>query len=558
MKRQTLILTLALVVLTFFGCKPPKEFIDSIKATPNPAEYKGGKIEVVFEGNFPNKYFGKKMTMTVTPVLTTADGKTYKAQPAEYQGEKVKENNTIIKYKVGGKYTQTATWDYVEGMENGVITLEATGNYGKKEYTLEPVKVIDGVNITPLLVTVKAGTDDLKAAITADKFQRIIEETTDAQIKFLVNQSNIRGSEKKTEAIVNLTKAIKEAQAAENKEFKGIEISSYASPEGELDWNEKLSNRRGEASSKYINRELKKLKASVNIDSKFTAEDWDGFQKLIEASSIEDKAVILRVLSMYTDPQQREQEIKNIAVAYKAIAEEILPELRRSKMTLTVNVIGKSDEEISKLAKEDAKQLNIEELLYAATLVADNAAKAEIYTKATEIYANDYRTFNNLGMALYAQGKCEEAGRCFAKALELAPNCPNVNYNNGLIALCKKDIAKAEEFFGKAGGVGKDLDYANGAIAILKGNYKKAAELFGAAATNNAALANILNKNNGAARKALDNVANPNALTSYLKAILAARTNNAAEYEKNIAEAAKCAKLAERAKTDVEFVNVRK
>ena len=443
-------------------------------------------------------------------------------------------------------------------METGVITLEASGKYGKKEYTLDPIKVIEGVNITPLLVTVKAGTEDLKPAITADKFQRIIEETTDAQIKFLVNQSDIRGSEKKTEAIVNLTKAIKEAKKAENKEFKSIEISSYASPEGELEWNEKLSNRRGEASSKYINRELKKLKASVNIDSKFTAEDWDGFQKLVEASSIEDKAVILRVLSMYTDPQQREQEIKNIAVAYKAIAEEILPELRRSKMTLTVNVIGKSDEEISALVKENPAQLNVEELLYAATLVADNAAKAEIYTKATEIYANDYRSFNNLGMVLYAQGKTEEAARCFAKALEMAPNCPNVNYNNGLIALSKNDVAKAEEFFGKAGGVGKDLDYANGAIAILKGNYKKAAELFGAAATNNAALANILNKNNGAARKALENVANPNAITAYLKAIVAARTNNAAEYEANIAEASKCAKLAERAKTDVEFVSVRK
>jgi Tfp pilus assembly protein PilF len=545
-------------VLTFFGCKPPKEFIDSIKATPNPAEYKGGKIEVVFEGNFPNKYFGKKMTMQVVPVLTTADGKVYKAEPVNYQGEKVKDNNDVIKYKVGGKYTQTAVWDYVEGMETGVITLEASGTYGKKEYTLDPIKVIEGVNITPLLVTVKAGTEDLKPAIAADKFQRIIEETTDAQIKFLVNQSAIRGSEKKTEAMVALTKAIKEAKAAENKEFKSIEISSYASPEGELDWNEKLSNRRGEASSKYINRELKKLKASVNIDSKFTAEDWDGFQKLVEASSIEDKAVIIRVLSMYTDPQQREQEIKNLAVAYKAIAEEILPELRRSKMTLTVNVIGKSDAEIDSLVKVDAKQLNVEELLYAATLVADNAAKAEIYTKATEIYPNDYRSFNNLGMALYAQGKCEEAARCFAKALEMAPNCPSVNYNNGLIALSKNDVAKAEEFFGKAGGVGKDLDYANGAIAILKGNYKKAAELFGAATTNNAALANILNKNNGAARKALENVATPNAVTAYLQAILAARTNNAADYEKYVAEAAKCEKLAERAKTDVEFVNVRK
>ena len=566
MKKQSLILTLALVVLTFFGCKPPKEFIDSIKATPNPAEYKGGKIEVVFEGNFPEKYFGKKMTMTVTPVLTTADGKVYKAESVNYQGEKVKDNNTVIKYKVGGKYTQTAVWDYVEGMETGVITLEAAGTYGKKEYTLDPIKVIEGVNITPLLVTVKPTNfsvenlmvQEFTPAVTTDKFQQIIEEKTEAQIKFLVNQSNIRGSEKKTEAIVNLTKAIKEAQAAEDKELKSIEISSYASPEGELDWNEKLSNRRGESSSKYINRELKKLKASVNIDSKFTAEDWDGFQKLVEASSIEDKAVILRVLSMYTDPQQREQEIKNLAVAYKAIAEEILPELRRSKMILTVNIIGKSDVEIDSIAKTDAKQLDVEELLYAATLTADNTEKVAIYTKATEIYSNDYRSFNNLGMTLYGQGKVDEAARCFAKALELAPNCPNVNYNNGLIALAKNDIAKAEEFFGKAGGVGKDLDYANGAIAILKGNYKKAAELFGNAATNNAALANILNKNNGAARKALENVANPNAVTAYLKAIVAARTNNVAEYEVNIAEASKCEKLAERAKTDVEFVNMRK
>ena len=567
MKKQSLILTLALVVLTFFGCKPPKEFIDNIKATPTPAEYKGGKIEVVFEGNFPNKYFGKKMTMQVVPVLTTADGKVYKAKPVNYQGEKVKDNNDIIKYKVGGKYTHTATWDYVEGMENGVITLEASGKYGKKDYTLEPIKVLEGVNITPLLVSLEptktgvdntVNTDNLKAVIVSDKFQRIIEEKTDAQIKFLVNQSNIRDSERKTEEIVNLTKAIKEAKATENKEIKSIEISSYASPEGELDWNEKLSDNRGKASSNYINRELKKLKASVNIDSKFTAEDWDGFQKLVEASSIEDKSIILRVLAMYTDPQQREQEIKNIAVAYKAIAEEILPELRRSKMTLTVNVIGKSDAEIDSLVKVDAKQLNVEELLYAATLVNNNDEKVAIYTKATEIYANDYRSFNNLGMVLYNQGKIEEAARCFEKALELAPNCPYVNYNNGLIALAKKDIAKTEEYFGKAGGVGKDLDYANGAIAILKGNYKKAADLFGSAATNNAALAHILNKNNGAARKALENIANPNAVTAYLKAIVAARTNNAAEYEANIVEASKCAKLAERAKTDIEFVNVRK
>lgn len=557
MKKSILFLTTALVVLTFFGCKPPKDFIDSIKANPNPAEYKAGKVEISFEGTFPEKYFTKNMTMTVTPVLTTSEGKVYKAEPVTYQGEKVKGNDKVIRYKVGGKYNQTAVFNYEPGMEKSEITLEAVVNTGKKEYALEPVKVADGVNITPLLVSVKPGTGDLKAVITPDKFQRIIEEKTDAQIKFLVNQANIRSSEMKDEHVVALTKAIEEAKKADNRELKGLEISSYASPEGAFDFNEKLSGRRGESSKNYINRQLKRLKAEVSIDSKFTAEDWEGFQKLVESSNIEDKALILRVLSMYSDPEQREKEIKNIAVAYKVIDETILPELRRSKMTLKVDVIGKSDAEIDSLAKVSPEKLNVEELLYAATLTNDLDAKAAIYTKATELYSNDARSFNNLGMVRYEQGKIADAGRAFAKALKMAPKCPAINYNNGLIALANGDMAKAEEFFGNAGGVGAGLDYANGVIAIMKGNYKKAAELFGNFASNNAALANLLNNNNGAARKALDNVENPNATTAYLKAVLAARTNNKKDFDAAKAELEKCAVLKERADKDVEFANMK-
>lgn len=557
MKKQTLLFTLALVVLTFFGCKPPKEFIDNVKATPNPAEYKAGKVEVVFEGNFPDKYFTKKMTMEVTPVITTADGKQYRASSVKYQGEKVKDNNQVIKYKVGGKYKQTAVWDYEKGMESSIITLEATVNTGKKEYKLDPIEVAKGVNITPMLVSLSPATGDLKAIITPDKFQRVIEEKTDAQIKFLVNQANIRSSEIKTEQIIALTKNIEAAKKAENREVKGIEISSYASPEGALDFNEKLSANRGKNSESYVNKQLSKFKAEAAIDSKSTAEDWEGFQKLVEESSIEDKALIIRVLSMYSDPEQREKEIKNLAVAYKAIDETILPELRRSKLTLTVNVIGKSDAEIDSLAKVAPAELNVEEILYAATLVKDMSAKQAVYTKATELYSSDSRCFNNLGMVLYEQGKVEEAGRAFAKALNIAPKCPAINFNNGLIALAKGDIAKAEEFFGNAGGVGESLNFANGAIEITKGNYKKAAELYGNNASNNAALANILNKNNGAARKALDNVEAPNATTAYLKAVLAARTNNTKEYKENIAEVEKDAQLKDRAAKDVEFANMK-
>ncbi len=556
MKKKTLLLTLAIVILTMFGCKPPKEFIDSIKMTPSPAEYKGGKVQITFEGTFPEKYFTKKMTMTVVPVLTCADGKVFKGEPITYQGEKIEGNDKTIKYKVGGKYTQTATFDYSPSMESCVVSLEATVHTSKKDYALDPVIVGKGTNITPLLVSTAPGTGDLQAEITPDKFQRIIEEKTEAQINYLVNQSLVRNSELKNENVVNLAKAIKEAKDAENKELKNMEISSYASPEGAQDFNEELSGKRGKAAEKYVNQQLKKIKAEMAIDSKTTAEDWEGFKALVENSTLEDRALILRVLSMYSDPDQREKEIRNLSAAYKLIDEDILPQLRRSKMTLVVNVIGRSDEEIAALADSDPKQLSVEEILYAATLTNDMNKKANIYAKATELYPNDYRTYNNLGMVQYELGKLNEASRAFAKALELAPENAAVNYNNGLIALANNQIDRAKELFGKAGGVGKGLNYANGVIAILEGNYKKAADLFGNATTNNAALANILNENNGAARKALDNNEKANATTSYLKAILAARTNNVEELVKNLSAAIKAnPDYKVKALKDVEFIN---
>lgn len=558
MKRKSLFLTLAVVLLTLFSCKPPKEFIDGLNVSVNPLEEHAGQVEVTIDGTFPNKYFTKKMTMTVTPVLKSKlTGEVIKAQPKTYQGEKVKGNDQVIKYKVGGKYSQTAKFDYKPGMESSELYLQCVVVNGKKEYSLPEVKVADGVNITPLLVSVKPGTGDLSAAITPDKFQRIIEEKQDAEIRYLINQSTIRNSELKSDGIVALTKAIQSVKDTTNREIKSMEISSYASPDGTLDLNERLSNNRGKASSKYVERQMKKIKAEIDIDSKVTAEDWEGFQKLVESSSIEDKDVILKVLSMYSDPEQREKEIKNLAVAYKTIADEILPQLRRSKMTLTINVIGKSDAEIDSIAKVDAKALNVEELLYAATLKKDLSEKAEIYTKVTEIYPNEARGFNNLGMVRYEQGNVEEAGRCFAKALELAPKCPAINYNNGIIELANGNTSKAEEFFGNAGGVGKGLDYANGVLAIQKAQYKKAVDLYADSKSNNAALANILNKNNTAARNILDNIANPNATTYYLKAIVSARTNDAKGVVDNLKKAIEGnAEYKTKAASDVEFISL--
>lgn len=556
--KKKILFALAVLALVLTACKPPKEFIDKVKMNPDPAVYKAGKVEVTFEGNFPEKYFTKKMTMTITPVLTTSDGRVYKGTPKTYQGQKVKDNNDVIQYKVGGKYTQSSVFEFEEGMETATITLEATVQTKKKTYDLEPVVVGKGINITPTLVSLIPGTGDMSALLITDGFNKVIEERTNAQIKFLINQSQIRSSELKQEEIKTLTNAIKNIKDDSTRLIKGIEVSSYASPDGGMELNEKLAGNRGKSSEKYINGQLRKIKAQVSIESKVTAEDWEGFQALVNASNIEDKAVILRVLSMYTDPEEREAEIKKLSAAYKVLADEILPELRRSKMALIVNVIGKSDEEIARLAKEDATKLNEEEILYAATLTGNMAEKQAIYAKATEQFPNSVRAFNNLGYAYYEQGKYAEAQRCFEKALSIDPNNTAINFNMGLVMLVNNNVDKAEEYFGKAAGVGKSLNQAQGVIAILKGNYKKAAQLFGNEATNNAALAHILNNDNAAARRALDNNQNPNATTYYLRAILAARTNNKAEYESNLAQASRLdSKYSTRGANDVEFNNVR-
>lgn len=556
MKKKILFSLLA-VIMVLSACKPPQEFIDSVKMNPNPAVYKAGKVEVTFEGNFPEKYFTKKMTMTVTPVLTTEDGRVFKGEPVTYQGQKVEGNDKTIKYKVGGKYTQTAVFDYEDGMQNSVITLEAVVTTPKKTYDLDPVEVGKGVIITPLLVSLQPNSGDLDAMIIPDKFQHEIEERTDAEIKYLINQSSIRDSELKSDEMKVLTNTIKEMKNAEGREIKGIEISSYASPDGGQDINEKLANNRGKASQDYINKQLKKIKASVSIDSKTTAEDWDGFQELVNNSNIEDKAIILRVLSMYNDPEQREEEIKKLSVAYKTLADEILPQLRRSKMSLVVKVTGRTDEEIAKMAKENPSSLTEEELLYAATLTNDYVEKQAIYTAAADKYKS-VRAYNNLGYAYYQQGMLDNAKRCFEKAAELEADNATVNYNLGLCALANGEDDKAEEYFGKAGGVGKGLDYANGVLAIKKGNYKKAASLFGNSTSNNAALAHLLNNDNAAARRALDGNENPNATTYYLKAILAAHTNNKSDYQTNLNQAGQMdAKYKTMGEKDLEFEAMR-
>ncbi len=546
-------------VLLLSSCNKDLTALDPslFTSTPNPLEEKGGKVNATVTGNFPEKYFAKNATVTVTPVLKFA-GKEVKGQAVAFQGEKVVGNDKTISYKAGGAYSMPVSFDYVPEMAKSELFLEFNVATSKKTYTIPSVKVADGVISTSQLASLGLGTGSGANAdgsvIIADKFQRVIQEMQEADIMFLIQQSNLRKTETKSDDVVSLTKKIKEAVDNQNKDIAGFEISGYASPDGSLDLNTNLAEKRQKVTNDFINKEMKKLKTNVKIDSKFTAEDWDGFQKLMEASNIQDKQVILRVLSMYTDPEQREREIKNLSVAFKSIAEEILPQLRRSRMKLTVDVTGKSDEEISKLAKNNPSALSVEELLYAATLTNNAAEKSAIYQKVIDLFPNCPRGYNNLGTIKYAQGNVTEASALFTKAIALAPNNAEINYNAGMAALASGNLNRAEEFLGKAAGTTGNLSNALGTLYIMKGDYAKAKTAFGSVATNNAALLQILNKEYSAARNTLASVKSPDATTSYLSAIVGARTNDRDAVYDNLKKAVQADKsFAVKAATDLEF-----
>jgi len=557
MRKQILFAASIILTLFFSSCNKDLTTLDQslFKCTPNPLEVKGGMVNATISGNFPEKYFAKNATVTVTPVLKFK-GKEVKGQSSVFQGEKVKGNDKTISYKTGGTYTMTTSFKYVPDMVKSELFLEFSVSTSKKTYAIPGVKVADGVIATSQLAYnafgPNAGVDG--AVIIADKFQRIIQEMQEADILFLIQQTDLRNSETKSSDVVELTKKIKDAKDNQNKNVSGLEISGYASPDGGLDLNTNLAEKRQKVTSDFLNKELKKLKSKVSIDSKFTAEDWDGFQKLMESSNIQDKEVILRVLSMYSDPEEREREIKNLSVTFKSIAEDILPKLRRSRLKLTVDVIGKSDTEITELAKINPDKLNVEELLYAATLTDNSTEKALIYQKVIDLFPNDARGYNNLSTIKNAQGSIEEAAELFGKAFAISPTDPNLNYNAGVDALEKGNLSKAEEYFGKSVGTSGNLSNALGSLYMMKGDYVKAKSAFGNVETNNVALLQILNKDYSSARNTLSAVKNPNATSAYLAAIVGARTNDRDAVYTNLKNAITADKsFATKALNDLEF-----
>lgn len=527
---------------------------DNFTVTPSPMEAVAGKVPVTINGRFPEKYMKKKAVVTVVPEVRYAGGKAV-GQSATFQGEKVQGNDQEVSYKLGGNYTMKNTFDYVPEMQKSELYLTFQARLGKKTVEVPAVKVADGVLATSTLIKETAGNGN--AAESTDAYQYAIQQTKQAQIKYLINQANIRNSELKTTSVQDFIKTLRDIKADE-KGFMvdNIEVSAYASPDGKLDFNTKLAEKRQNSSAGYVNKELKNLNLSADVDQKYTAEDWDGFKELLQASNIQDKDVILRVLSMYQDPEEREKQIRNISAGYKELADEILPELRRARLTINYNLIGRTDDEIQVQYKANPKELSIEELLYAATLTDDAKEKKNIYTTATNLYENDYRAYNNLAGLAYQEGDLAAVKKYLAEAAKRTGDAAEVNANRALAAMAEGKFDEAQNYVAKAS-TAKNYYELLGNLQVAQGNYAQAAQSLQGVKTNSAALAQLLNKDYTAAATTLSQVARPDAMTDYLKAIVAVRTNQKSAVLSHLMDAfAKDASLKARAAKDLEFASL--
>ena len=530
---------------------------DNFSVTPNPLETQVGKVPATVNGTFPEKYMKKKAVVTVTPELRYADGQVARGQGATFQGEKVQGNDQTILYQVGGRYNIKTAFDYLNcNKADMYLTFDA--KVGKKQVEVPAVKVAEGIIATSELY--KNTLKSAQAAISPDAFQRINAQKQEANIKFLIQQATLRQSELKNNSVKEFVKLLEQINNdREGLNLKDVEVSAYASPDGGYDLNDKLAAQHQKATEKYVQQQLKKAKlADASVDAKYTAEDWEGFQELVQASNIQDKDVILRVLSMYKDPQEREQQIKNISSAFRELADGILPQLRRSRMIINYETVGRSDEQIQQQLKADPKQLSVEELLYAATLTDNNNAKEDIYKTVTEVYPNDARAYNNIATMEYAAGNLAAAKQYIEQAQKVSSSLPEAAANLGLIALSNGDIQSAENYISKATGA-NGLAEVLGNLSLAKGNYAQAEQDFKDVYSNSAALAQILNKNYASAAVTLKYIKNPDATTDYLKSILAARMGNTSDAAEALRAAiAKDASYAKYAATDLELLNVAK
>ncbi len=554
---RNLILTLsACAFLSLTSCsKLGKLTADNFSVSPQPLEVVGGKVPATIEGQFPEKFMNKKATVTVIPELHYGNGQVARGEGTTFQGEKVMGNDRTISYRLGGRYTMKANFNYVPEMQKSDMYLAFNATIGNKKVEVPALKVGYGVIATAELYrrTIRQG----GACLALDSFQRVLNKQQEANVKFLINQANLRSNELKNNSVKEFVAMLKRINAdREGLAIKNVEVKAYASPDGGYAFNDKLANKRQNVSEGYVKQQLKGNKMQADIDAHYTAQDWEGFMKLVQASNIQDKDVILRVLSMYKDPQEREQQIRNMSEGFRELADGILPELRRSRLIINYQVIGRSDEQIKQQYAADPTKLSLEELLYLAALEDQVSTKEAIYKKIIQLHKNDFRAYNNLaalalnkGDEATAERYLSQALRCNSKAPEAFANKAYIDLTHGRVAQAEQNLANATE----ANGFNEIL----GALNIARGNYANATEeLFNN--NNSAALAQLLNKNYMAAEQTLNAIQQGDAMTSYLKAILYARQGKRDAAQQALQQALQQdATLRTYAENDLELANIR-
>ncbi|MDR9488409.1 hypothetical protein [Salibacter sp.] len=556
---------LSLVVAASLGvmaCNPLNKMAKNsndvnYSVTPDPLEMHGDSVEVTVKGSYPAKYFNKKAVVDVKPVFVSDGQEVKEFETITLVGQDAEEDGRKVNYDKGGSFTYVTKVPYKPEMMSGELKAKIVGRYKSKSQELANVKVADGTIVTPNLVEA-----DDKPILGSDEFQRITTDVHNAQIHYLINSSYVRPSELRDEDMEKLIEMIEKKAADSNYVFKKADIQAYASPDGELSLNEDLAKDRAESAAKALKRQMRKADAEKGTKDEFynlvgKGEDWKGFKKAMQASDIKDKDLILRVLEMYQDVEKREQEIKNLAETYTVLKDEILPELRRSQIALSIDKVGKSDEQIAQLAADSAKGLNVEELLYAATLTDELNKKLEIYKKAAKIYADDWRGHNNAGYVKLMQNDVSAAKSYFEAAQSKASNNPIVMNNLGVIARLNGDRSTAMDYYNKANGAGDEVNYNKGIVNILNGNYDAATSNFSSFNSVNKALAQILaGSADQAVRTIDDSDEKTTAKAYYLKAIAGARTNNKELVMNNLKTAiSKDPAMKDRAMKDAEFID---
>ena len=511
------------------------------ECTPEVLELVGTKIPVKISVTYPAGYFHPEAMMVVTPVLIYEGGQ-LTGTPFVYQGEKIKDNYKVIPTS-GGTVTETMEFDFFKGMEKSYLELKSVVILKDKKINLPPLKIADGCNTTFQLV-------DTKGVYTyrSDDYQEKIVQTTEGQIMYDVNSAAVKGSQLNSESIKNMQNTLREMQESDRIKITGTRIVSYASPEGGEKLNSELSDKRAESAGKAWKSISKDIKASAP-EVKSVGQDWEGFQEAVAKSDIKDKDLILRVLSMYSDPAVRESEIKNMSALYTELSEEVFPELRRARFITTSEYNNYSEEELKKIAERRMYILDEEAVLRVASLTEDPDRKALLYRLAAERFGSE-RGLYNLAMTCLDSGKPEVAEAYLEKISNPGPDVLNAL---GVIAMRRGKLDDAAAFFTKSGDADAKANLA--AIDIVHGSYQKAAEALRGTGNVNEALSELLVGRLDAAASA---ISSDDARSLYIKAILAARAGKATEAKTLLDKASAAdASLKERAAKDIEFVTIR-